>query len=57
MAGASGSAAGVCEEYAAMCQRMEAILRERADVAARLSAAQVPPPAPFILHVALKFST
>lgn len=41
-AGQAGSAAEVCEQYSAMCQRMEKVLRERADVAARLSAAQVP---------------
>lgn len=35
-------AAEVCEQYADMCQRMEADLRERAYVAARLSSAQVP---------------
>ncbi|BDA44627.1 hypothetical protein COCOBI_06-1030 [Coccomyxa sp. Obi] len=40
-AGQAGSAAEVCKQYAAMCQRMEVVLRERADVAARLSAAQV----------------
>jgi hypothetical protein len=41
-AGEAGSATEMCEQYAAMSQRMEAVLRERADVAARLSAAQVP---------------
>ena len=45
-AGQARSAAEICEQYAAMCLHMQAVSSERADVAARLSAAQVPPCAP-----------